>query len=88
MITVVAASTITALKITNHAVSDVGTMSSESWLIAPSSWHGRSQAAHAAGCHVVEPHEQGAVEEQRDELHGEDDGSPNQRPDPQPSPAK
>ena len=36
MITVVAASTITALKITNHAVSDAGTMSAESWLIEAS----------------------------------------------------
>jgi hypothetical protein len=36
MITMVAASTITALKIRNLAVFDAGTTSSESWLIAPS----------------------------------------------------
>jgi hypothetical protein len=44
MITVVAASTITALKMRNLAVFDPGMTSSESWLIA-ASWHGRSPPA-------------------------------------------
>ena len=36
---------------------------------------------HAAPRHVVEPHEQGAGKEQRDELNGEDHGSRYQRRD-------
>lgn len=82
MITRVTARTMTALEIRNRAVFDAGTMSRESWLIEASEAGMKDRhQQHAVSGHVVKPHEQGASEEQRPELDGEDDGVRDQRLD-------
>jgi hypothetical protein len=80
MITAAPKRTITALKIRNLVVFDPGTTSRESWLIAAPklAWKIATSSTLKPGA-VVEPHEQGAGEEQRDELDGEDDRCRNER---------
>jgi hypothetical protein len=88
MITAVAAPMITPLKMKNRAVLDPGTTSSESWLDrgVEAGMEDRHQQ-HPVSSPVVDPHEQGASEEQRDKLNGEETGAERSCSTPQPKAA-
>jgi hypothetical protein len=77
MITAMAASTMTALKIKNLA----GSTLARRHRIAPSKPAWKIATSSTLLCHVVEPDKKGAGEEQRDDLNGEDDRSRDQHLD-------